>query len=182
VKRLPWAVTAMSTESRPRGSRRTSKRTYNTRLIKRDYSYLVCEIADLFHLHSNAVRRWIKTGLLSLDDRRPILVHGGDLIDFLDGRQARRKQKCAIDELYCFLCRCPRHPRLGRVEFKIRNETTLNISGVCDTCGTRMNRAGSVARIAEYRQAFNSRSPGEGRLTGRSDPTIMCHSTEKSHA
>ena len=52
-----------------------------------------------------------RLGLSSVDDRRPALIHGGDLIEFLDARQARRKQKCATDELYCFRCRRPRHPR-----------------------------------------------------------------------
>ena len=160
-------------------ARRTKKRTYNTRLIKRDYSYFVWEIADLLDLHPNAVRRWIKVGLVLVDDRRPALIYGGDLIEFLDTRQGRRKQKCAANELFCFRCRRPRHPRFGRVELEIRSETRLDLSGVCDTCGTLMHRAGSVARLEEYRKAFTLRTLGEGRITGRSDPTLMCHLSEE---
>ena len=81
----------MSTDRQNGKSRCAKKRTYNTRLIKRDYCYFVWEIADLLHLHPNAVRRWIKAGLLSVDDHRPVLVYGGDLIEFLDTRQAQRK-------------------------------------------------------------------------------------------
>jgi hypothetical protein len=164
-------------------SRRAKKRTYNTRLIKRDYCYFVWEVAELFDLHANAVRRWLKVGLGALDDRRPILIHGRDLIDFLDGRQARRKQKCAADELFCLRCRRPRHPRFGRVELKFRSEMRLDLSGVCDTCGTRMHRAGSVARLEEYRQAFSIEMQGEGRITGCPEPSLMCHlSGEKMDA
>jgi hypothetical protein len=160
-------------------SRRAKKRTYNTRLIKRDYSYFVWEIAELFDLHPNAVRRWLKAGLVTLDDRRPILVHGSDLIDFLDMRQAARKQKCAVDQFYCFRCRRPRHPRFGYVEAEIRSEMRLDLSGACDTCGTRMHRAGSVARLEEYRKAFTIQTLGEGRIRGRFDPTVMCHLSEE---
>jgi hypothetical protein len=32
-------------------SRRAGKRTYNSRLIKRDYAYFIFELADLFRLH-----------------------------------------------------------------------------------------------------------------------------------
>jgi hypothetical protein len=156
-------------------SRRAKKRTYNTRLIKRDYCYFVWEIAELFALHPNAVRRWLKAGLVALDDRRPILIHGGDLIEFLDARQARRKQKCAAHELFCLRCRRPRRPRLGRVELKFRSEMLLDLSGACEACGTRMHRAGSAARLEEYRQAFSIEMPGEGRITGCSDPSLMCH-------
>ena len=110
-------MSAKPQEAKPRAVR---KRTYNTRLIKRDYPYFVSEVADLFHLHPNAVRRWIKAGLITVDDRRPVLVHGGDLIDFLDMRQAQRKQKCAVDELYCFRCRRPKHPLFNRIEVEMR--------------------------------------------------------------
>jgi len=164
-------------------SRRAKKRTYNTRLIKRDYSYFVGEIAELFDVHPNAVRRWMKAGLITLDARRPFLIHGADLIDFLDMRQAQRKQKCAVDELFCLRCRRPRHPRFGRVELKFRNEMRLDLSGVCEACGARMHRAGSVVRLKEYRQAFSIEMPGEGRITGCSDPSLMCHlSGEKMDA
>jgi hypothetical protein len=50
------------------------KRTHNTRLIKRDYAYFISEIADLLKLHRNAVRRWLKAGLLTIDDRRPVIA------------------------------------------------------------------------------------------------------------
>jgi hypothetical protein len=173
----------MSAKPRDPRPRRGGKRTYNTRRIKRDYAYFIAELADLFHLHPNAVRRWIKAGLGTIDDRRPVLVHGGDAIDFLDRRQAQRKQRCAIDELYCCRCRRPSKPRFNRVEIRIRNEAKLNLSGVCDACGARMNRAGSVIGIEEYRQTFIVKTLCEGRIRERSEPSVMCHLNEdKVHA
>jgi len=168
----------MSVRLQSEEQRRAKKRTHNTRLVKRDYSYLIWEIAELLGLHPNAIRRWIKAGLLTLDDRRPVLVHGSDLIDFLDNRQAGRKQKCAREELYCFRCRRPRRPCSGRVKFEFRSETRLNVSGLCEICGTRMNRAGSIASIEEYQKAFIVQSMDEGRITGCSDPSLKCHLVE----
>jgi hypothetical protein len=37
-----------------------------------------------------------------------------------------------------------------------------------------MNRAGSVAQIEIYRRTFIVQVPDEGRLSGRSDPVVMC--------
>src|SRR5262245_39415459 len=160
--RLVLPVATMCAEPQLPRSRRAGKRTYNTRLIKRDYGYFISELADLFHLHPNAVRRWIKAGLRTVDDRRPVLVHGGDLIDFLDARQAERKQKCASDEFYCCRCRLPRKSLFNRVEVRIRNQTKLSLSGRCASCGARMNRAGSVARMEEYQRTFIVQTPREG--------------------
>jgi hypothetical protein len=164
--------------ARPPESRRPGRRTYNTRRIKRDHAYFIAELADLCHLHPNAVRRWIKAGLRTVDDRRPVLVHGGDAINFLDERQARRKQKCAADEFFCCRCRLPRRPLCNRVEVRIRTQTRLNLSARCATCSARMNRAGSVARMEEYRRAFVIQTPRERRISGRSDPSVMCHLQE----
>jgi hypothetical protein len=181
-RRLVWPVAAMRADGRQGRARRAGKRTYNTRLIKRDYAYFISEIADLFHLHPNAVRRWIKAGLFTVDDRRPALIHGGDLIDFLDTRQAQRKQKCAIDEFYCCRCRRPRRPLFNRVQVQIR-KAKINLSGVCDTCGSRMNSVGSVSGIEDYRRTFMIQTPGEGLLSGRSDPIVMCHlDKDNTHA
>jgi hypothetical protein len=54
-------------------SRAGAKRTYNLRLIRRTCSYTVHEVAELYSLHPNAVRCWVKKGLRTIDDRRPSL-------------------------------------------------------------------------------------------------------------
>jgi transposase-like protein len=178
-----WVLVAMKPDRRQGKSLRAGKRTYNTRLIRRDYGYFISEIADLFDVHRNALRRWIKIGLRTVDDHRPVLVYGSDLIEFLDVRQTNRKQKCAADEFYCCRCRRPQHARFNHVEIQIRNETRLNLSAICDPCGTRMNRAGSVAKIEVYNRNFIIQTPAERRLSGCSDPIVMCHlDKDKIHA
>lgn len=137
-----------------REAHRSKRRTYNTRRIKRDFAYFISEVADLFGLHRNAVRQWLKSGLPAIDGHRPTLIHGGDLIIFLHTRQTARKQKCKPDQFYCCRCRCPRHALHNRVEIETRNQQKLNLSAVCNECGASMNRAGSVKKIEEYREAF----------------------------
>ena len=107
---------------RPRSpSRRATKRTYNTRPIKRDYTYFLREIAELFEVHPRAVRRGVKGAIPLIGERRPFLTHGRDLIAFLDARQARRKQPRAADELCCLRCRRLKaggHGALSNVAFR----------------------------------------------------------------
>jgi hypothetical protein len=158
-----------------KGTRLSKRRTYNTRRIKRDFAYFISEVADLFGLHRNAVRQWLKSGLPAIDDHRPTLIHGGDLIDFLDARQTARKQKCGPDQFYCCRCRCPRHALHNRVEIEICNQQKLNLSAVCNECGAGMNRAGSVKKIEEYRNAFIVQTPIEARIRECSYPLVNCH-------
>lgn len=70
------------------------KRRYNTRRIKCSRNYTLQEIACLFDVHINAVRRWITEGLPCIDTQKPFLVHGSELVAFHNARQVKRKHAC----------------------------------------------------------------------------------------
>lgn len=131
------------------------KRTYNTRLIKQDYSYRYYEIASLFGIHPNVIPRWVQDGLLRIDDQKPYMIHGADLARYLDARQKKRKKPCKAGELFCCKCHSPRLVWEGAVDITIRNEKTLYISGVCIVCDSTINQIGSMAKIPKYQETFN---------------------------
>jgi hypothetical protein len=133
---------------------RRKRRTFNTRLIKRELSYSVQDVVGLLGVHANTVRNWFGLGLKTIDAGRPACVHGTDLIAFLDRRRAERKRHCETDELFCFRCQQPRKAWEGLVEISARTPAILNLSGVCSICSTRMNKAGSARRRAEYEAVF----------------------------
>ena len=163
----------------PKRTRSTKRRTYNTRLIRRDFCYRVDEVAELYGLHRQAVRRWLRDGLPRIDDQRPILIHGGDLIAFLDARQSKRKQACASGEIYCCRCKSPRRPSHNLVSVKLQNDTHLMLSAKCDTCGTGMNQFGSVRKLDHYCSTFIIQTTRWPSIKGRSEPVVMCHLDEE---
>ena len=60
----------------------------NRAKIHRNYS--VEEIAMLYSVHKNTVRHWIKDGLLTIDQRRPILISGADLRQYWQNKRIPR--------------------------------------------------------------------------------------------
>ena len=54
-----------------------SVKRVNARRVKIHRSYAVDEAARLLGVHKNTVRSWIKRGLPTVDNRRPILILGG---------------------------------------------------------------------------------------------------------
>jgi hypothetical protein len=88
----------------------------NHRLVKSHRSYTVEEIARLFAIHKNTVRGWLKTGLRTIDDKRPMLILGNDLIAFLQARRAGKKQRCRPGQMYCVRCRLPKFPAAGMAD------------------------------------------------------------------
>ena len=86
------------------------KRHPNHRLVKIHRSYTVEEIAKLFGIHKNTVRGWVKSGLATSDDKRPMLILGHDLAAFLQARRVKNKRPCKPGEIYCVRCRAPKFP------------------------------------------------------------------------
>ena len=122
----------------------------NHRLVKIHRSYTVEEIAGLFDIHKNTVRHWVKEGLATIDDKRPILILGQVLIRFLQARRSKNKQKCKPGELYCVRCRARRLPAGSMADYKPITEKFGNLVAICPECNSLMNRRVSMARIGEF--------------------------------
>lgn len=125
------------------------KRHPNHRLVKIHRSYTVEEIAELFDIHKNTVRTWIKDGLELLDRRRPMLIAGSELVKFLKARRAKHKQSCKHGELYCVKCRTPRPPAADMVEYTPVTERFGNLSAICPVCESIINRRVSIGNLHE---------------------------------
>ena len=121
----------------------------NPNLAKIHRSYSVEEVAALFGVHKNTVRRWIKDGLPLCDDRRPALILGGELRGFLQKKRQCHKRRCKLFELYCLRCRSPKRPVGNMVDFAPLSESTGRLIGLCPDCDGVMNRYASTASLVE---------------------------------
>jgi excisionase family DNA binding protein len=127
------------------------KRIPNHRLVKIHRNYTVEETAKLFGIHKNTVRRWVKEeGLAAIDDKRPMLILGHVLAEFLKVRRTKNKQKCKPGELYCVRCRVPKLPAGDMAEYSSITEKFGNLIGICPDCDSIMNRRVSMSRIGEF--------------------------------
>jgi excisionase family DNA binding protein len=89
--------------SGPKQQRGRSKRTRNPnrRSVKIHRNYTVEEAAHITGSAKGTIRRWIKSGALpAITDRKPNLILGGDLFDYLKAR-ATSGPKLRLNECYC---------------------------------------------------------------------------------
>jgi hypothetical protein len=127
------------------------KRHPNHRLVKSHRTYTVNDIARLFFIHKNTVCAWIKAGLPTIDDRRPMLTLGHDLIAFLKVRRMRNKRPCLPGQIYCVRCRAPKFPAADMAEYRPLTEKVGNLIAICPDCNAIMHRCVSLAKIDEVR-------------------------------
>ena len=124
-----------------------SQRLPDPRRAKIHRSYTVEEVAQLYGVHRNTVRQWIKQGLPTCDDRRPVLILGRALADFLIHKRTRNKRPCNTGEIYCVRCRAPQTPALSMVDYQPLTATGGNLIGLCPNCNGMIYRRVSRARL-----------------------------------
>ncbi len=128
-----------------------AKRHPNHRLVKIHRNYTVEEVARLFRVHRETVRRWVKRGLPTIDRKRPMLIHGRDLAAFLQARRSKNKQTCQPGEMYCVRCRVPRTPAGEFAEYRASTGVLGSLIGICPSCDCLMYRRVNLAKLDQVR-------------------------------
>jgi hypothetical protein len=145
----------------------------NHTLVKTHRNYTVEEVATRFGVHRNTVREWIRRGLRTCDDKRPTLILGRDLAEFLRARRTKNRQTCAPGEIYCVRCRGPRSPAGGTAEYQPRTATLGNLIGICPHCGARMYRSVNRSRLDQIRGSLEIMLPqGPAHIGKRTHSTV----------
>jgi hypothetical protein len=116
------------------------------RAVKSHESYTVEEVARNQGVAKGTVRRWLKNSLPALHEKRPCLILGGDLVDFLK-RQKKPKQTCKPEECYCFKCKAPRKAAIGEAEYQPITSTNGQLIALCGECTTLMHKRVSLATL-----------------------------------
>ncbi|ATG89126.1 DNA-binding protein [Methylomonas koyamae] len=112
-------------------------------------NYTVEEIAFLYAVHKNTVRLWIKDGLPTIDQKRPILVAGADLRRYWQSKRTSRKRKCQPFEMYCVRCRIPQRPAGNMADYEPANPDSGRLIGLCPGCGGIINKFVRFTRLDE---------------------------------
>ncbi|OKY74014.1 MAG: DNA-binding protein [Desulfobulbaceae bacterium DB1] len=152
-----------------------AKRHPNPRLVKTHRSYTVEEVAGLYGIHKNTVRNWVKNGLAPIDSKRPTLIQGSVLAEYLQDRRTKNKQKCKPGELFCVRCHVPRPAAEDMAEYSPVNEKTGNLIAICPVCDTLMNRRVSLAKIGQIRGNMDITFPEElQHIVDITKPSVNC--------
>lgn len=123
----------------------------NPNLAKIHRNYTVEEVANLFSVHKNTVRLWVKDGLATNDDKRPMLILGSNLKQYLQSKRKVNKRKCLPFEIYCVRCRLPQLPAENMVDYETINCRMGRLIGLCPSCGGIINKYFTVAQLEQIK-------------------------------
>ena len=117
----------------------------NPRLIKINRSYTVEEAAAVCGKHKNTIRAWLKNGLPTCDQRRPTLILGSALREYLEAKRKKHKSQLRAGEIYCVKCRKPSKPDSDYAVLEGINKKVGNLA-VCVPLATQLSIAELVTR------------------------------------
>lgn len=144
--------------------------------------YTVWEAAEACGVHRQTVIRWIKTkGLRADTSRKPWLIEGADLKEFLGQQRAKTRCKLELRHCYCLGCKAPREPDGKIADYVQQTPTTGMLTGLCPSCGKIMNK---VIRRADL-EAIRARievtiQRADARLLSRSDAPLNVNLKKES--
>lgn len=116
------------------------------RKVKSNRSYTIDEAARKIGATKGTVRRWIEKGLPAIRDRKPFLILGEDLSDYM-ARRSRPKRSCPPGTCFCVKCDDARRPAGDMAEFVPVNASSGNLRAICPDCGNLMHRRTSRVQL-----------------------------------
>ena len=125
------------------------------RSVKTSRTYTIDEAAELTGVSIGTVRSWVKSGLPIMTAKRPFLILGDALRNFLQDRRAKSKTYLQADQLYCLGCKAGRRPLGLMVDVYFQTTKTARLTGLCDTCGGTCNRMISRAKLDQFAEIFD---------------------------
>ena len=133
------------------------KRKHNYHRIKKNYSHSIAEICDTLGVHKNTALRWIKEeGLKTIDDRKPFLIHGTDLKEFLQKRQDGQKVKNKNDDkIFCVKCQKHQRPFGNLIDIFMFTKTRGNLQGLCEVCDTKIFKGFGIKKLELIKKTFD---------------------------
>lgn len=123
-------------------------RRYSLRGISKNRVYTYKVASRIVGVSEAAFRKWPDKGMRVINDKRPHLVRGADLIEFLERLQAAKKRPMTKTQFYCLRCNAPRDALGGVVEYSTITDLTGRISGLCAVCGGKIGRFCKASDLA----------------------------------
>ncbi len=133
-----------------------AKRLYPHNRVRYWLTYDLDEICALFAdtgLHIQTVRKWVKNGLKTIDNGKPSLIYGNDLIVFLKAQNDKGKCQTRFDHMYCMKCKDARPIYQNKIKADLKNGF-LKVCGHCRECKTTMHKNYKKDDYGDLRRIF----------------------------
>ena len=127
----------------------------NPMAVKAALTYEVNEVAAALGKTPATIRNWIKDGLPVMSSRKPYLISGAAIREYLRAKYKAAKRPLGPDKLYCPACRDGRQPVDMAATISPLTARTSLLKGICSHCGGTCTRMISNAKATDFAGTFD---------------------------
>lgn len=118
--------------------------------VKANWIYTVEEASEAVGVTEQTIRSWLKRGLHALASKRPTLILGCALKDYINRTRQKRSQKLRIGEFRCFRCKSAHPPAFRMATFKAMSPTHGRLEAFCGCCEGPVSRIVSASSLPAW--------------------------------
>jgi hypothetical protein len=123
--------------------------------VKAALSYEIAEVASALGKTPATIRNWIKDGLPVMSSRKPYLISGAAIREYLRDKYKAAKRPLDSDQLYCPACRSGQKPVGMAVTLSALTSRTFLLKGICSRCGGTGTRMISTSQVSNFAKTFD---------------------------
>ena len=135
----------------------------NQMAVRASLTYDIGEAARALDVTPATIRNWINDGLHVMSSRKPYLLLGAAIREYLREKYAKAKRPLGEDKLFCVSCKDGRNPKDMAVSLTKSGPKTSMLKGVCGQCEGISTRIISDRDVGAFGQTFRitKRPPSE---------------------
>jgi len=123
--------------------------------VKAALAYEVNEAAQALGKSPATIRNWVKDGLEIMSSRKPYLISGAAIQEYLRTKYRMAKRPLDPDQLYCPACRTGRRPSgMEVILIPMEAPKIALLKGACSHCGGTSMRMISKTKAQGFAQIF----------------------------
>lgn len=124
---------------------------FTTRGVSKHRSYTLEEAALIIGACKQTVSQWGASGALKImTGRKPYMVHGADLIAYLESRRPKKRAPLANGEFDCMSCKTRGKPYGMMADCNALTPKTSRLAALCGHCERKVSTIVGKARLAQY--------------------------------
>lgn len=128
----------------------------NWQLLKKDQTYTISDMAELFDMSTSGIKYWVKMGLKPINPGKgKYYFSGEDVIEFV--RKKNKRYILETDIFKCFSCKGRYRIKSDEVTFLYTNvklgdddAQQVKIIGNCANCGGMVTKLWSDKKLEEF--------------------------------
>lgn len=131
-------------------------RSYGAVRPKKNLVYAVEDVLTLYDITRNTLTNWIKAGLRPVDDQRPQVFRGAELIRFHAERAFSNRRHLRAGEFKCTRCKSRVVPDIDTVGIDAGHKGRFLARGRCPDCGGQVVRLLDAPTCTAYKSCIET--------------------------